>query len=273
MRKCDFYAALHTLTGCSPEAARKWIDFAAECVQEEQYVLFASTHNAEADVEQWLDALCAGFYQVRERLGPEAARKTVDLSLDMLCLYPYEMMQAADCLRQGETAKQIGEKIKSGEIDGEPPFFYTVLHPLSGRDCGPEVAVTQTGVSIGWPNPRMEPGYVLRDGTALLESERDPTGCYIGGAGTDGMYLRTGRIYRPVYSDDGQLRAFCPVRAAPENYLATAEMTLEGNYNQIDGIINNEPPKPSLLDTLRQYKEETGRQGQEPASGPNAQER
>lgn len=27
-------------------------------------------------------------------------------------------------------------------------------------------------------------------------------------------------------------------------YLATAEMSVEGNYNQIDGIINNEAPKP-----------------------------
>jgi len=37
----------------------------------------------------------------------------------------------------------------------------------------------------------------------------------------------------------------------PENYLAAAEMSAEGNYNMIDGIINNEPPpKPSILAQL-----------------------
>ena len=43
----------------------------------------------------------------------------------------------------------------------------------------------------------------------------------------------------------------------PENYLAAAEMSEEQNYNQIDGIPNNTPPKPSLLDTLRQCREES----------------
>ena len=38
---------------------------------------------------------------------------------------------------------------------------------------------------------------------------------------------------------------------------AAAKMSVESNYNKINGIINNEPPKPSVLDTLRQYREET----------------
>jgi len=37
------------------------------------------------------------------------------------------------------------------------------------------------------------------------------------------------------------------------NYLATAEMGEEGNYNMIDGIINN-TPKPSVLEQLREYE-------------------
>lgn len=43
-----------------------------------------------------------------------------------------------------------------------------------------------------------------------------------------------------------------------ENYLAAAEMGTEQNYNQIDGIINNEPVKPSLLDELNQCRESVG---------------
>lgn len=42
----------------------------------------------------------------------------------------------------------------------------------------------------------------------------------------------------------------------PENGLAAAEMSVEANCNQIDGIINNEAPRPSLLESLRQQQEQ-----------------
>ena len=38
-----------------------------------------------------------------------------------------------------------------------------------------------------------------------------------------------------------------------QNYLASAEMSDEGNYNMIDGIINN-IPKPSLLEQIKEYE-------------------
>ena len=44
------------------------------------------------------------------------------------------------------------------------------------------------------------------------------------------------------------------------NHLQSAEMSVEGNYNNIDGIIGNAPPrddteeKKSLLDNLEHYK-------------------
>ena len=43
------------------------------------------------------------------------------------------------------------------------------------------------------------------------------------------------------------------------NPLAAVEMSKAANYNQIDGIINNEAPKPSVLDALRQCREDTGK--------------
>lgn len=260
MRKSDFFASMHTLTGCTPEATQVWISFAAECIDAEQYADFVSLGSADADMARWLDTLYAGFCQVREHYGPEMVRQVADLSLAPCCLYPYEMMQAADCLHKGGNAELILEKVNAGELDGGPPFFYVPLHPLTKRDCGPDVDIRQNGVPYGYPKERTEPGYLLRDGTALLERERDASGCYIGGAGMDGMYLKTGQLYRPVYSEEGQLLAFRPVRPAPENYLATAEMGAEQNYNQIDGIINNEAPKPSLLEQLKQCQEATGQQ-------------
>lgn len=81
MKKSDFYASMHTLTGCAPEAAQVWIDFAAECIDAEQYADFISLGSAEADMARWLDALYAGFCQVRERFGPEMVRQVADLSL------------------------------------------------------------------------------------------------------------------------------------------------------------------------------------------------
>lgn len=42
----------------------------------------------------------------------------------------------------------------------------------------------------------------------LLESKRDENGFYIGGAGMDGMYLRTGALYEPVRDEKGIVRAF-----------------------------------------------------------------
>ena len=59
----------------------------------------------------------------------------------------------------------------------------------------------------------------------------------------------------------------------PENYLAASEMSAEGNYNQIDGIINNEPtPKPSLLDTLNQCREDAAKGHDTPEKPPHRPE-
>jgi hypothetical protein len=49
------------------------------------------------------------------------------------------------------------------------------------------------------------------------------------------------------------------------NHLASAEMSVEGNYNNIDGIIGNAPPKDGseekrdLWSRIERFKEETER--------------
>ncbi len=269
MKKADFFSSMHTAAlGATPEAVQKMIDFAVECVQQEQYANFTPSKDQEASVERWLDTLCGGVYAVRAEYGAELAGKLVSLGLDNCCLYPGEMLQAAACLRDGGTAETILNKIASDEIESEQPFFPVPVHPLTERDCGPEILIREREVPCGMWEQRMEPGYVLWNGTVLLESERDNSGCYQGGAGMDGMYLRTPELYRPVYTDDGRLWAFRQVQPAPENYLATAEMSAEVNYNQIDGIINNEPSKPSVLDSLRQCQEAAGNGGTAPP-GPH----
>lgn len=121
----------------------------------------------------------------------------------------------------------------------------------------PEIAIRQVGVPYGLLYRRTERGFVLSDGTVLLESERDASGRYKGGAGVDGMYLATGKLYKALYDGEGNIRAFQEVRA--ENYLASAEMGAEENYNQIDGIINNTPPMEdttSIRESLRRFQAE-----------------
>lgn len=60
------------------------------------------------------------------------------------------------------------------------------------------------------------------------------------------------------------MRVMIDLAKTRENYLQSAEMSSEQNYNQIDGVINNEPPKtektpkerPSVLKALREVKQE-----------------
>ena len=47
------------------------------------------------------------------------------------------------------------------------------------------VEIAQLGVPVGYIDRHMESGFVLADGTALLESEKDESGFYVGGAGME----------------------------------------------------------------------------------------
>ena len=70
------------------------------------------------------------------------------------------------------------------------------------------VEIAQAGVPVGLVDRHMEPGFMLADGTALLESEKDEAGFYVGGTGMDGVFLRTPDRYEPVRDDDGNITAF-----------------------------------------------------------------
>lgn len=56
-----------------------------------------------------------------------------------------------------------------------------------------------------------------------------------------------------------------------DNILAAAELGEEENYNQIDGVISNTPPKSSVLEALHRQKEEAERRKEterQKAAGP-----
>lgn len=91
------------------------------------------------------------------------------------------------------------------------------MMPDRSSQLGPEIPIKITAVPMGLPgmNRRTVDGFILATGTVLLESERDGQGRYFGGAGMDGMYLRTPRLFTPVKNESGEIRAFREVLPAP----------------------------------------------------------
>ena len=116
--------------GCKPEAIPRWQDFAVECVDNGQFVQFEHTADKTAATEKWLNALHSGIQAVSKECEPETAAAMVNLSLQQCCLYPGEMMQAALCLENGDTARQIVHKIHTGEID-----CTDIFSPISRREA------------------------------------------------------------------------------------------------------------------------------------------
>ena len=82
-------------------------------------------------------------------------------------------------------------------------------YDMTLEDVKPWVSrVASEGVPCGLISKHVEPGFLLVDGTVLLESEKDENGFYIGGAGMDGMYLKTGTLYEPVRDDNSKITSF-----------------------------------------------------------------
>lgn len=92
------------------------------------------------------------------------------------------------------------------------------------------VEIAGTGVPCGLPGQRqrIEPGFVLKNGAVLFESEKDGKGLYIGGAGMDGMYLRTQERYESIRDDDGTILAFRRVWPPP----VLAKLRTQGKTNR-----------------------------------------
>lgn len=370
MKHEEFALALNVLLpDCDPEAAEKWAEFAAECVDHEQFVYFIPTEYHTA-VEKWLDATYTGLYAVKQEFGPEIAAQVAGLSCQRCALYPGEMLPAAAVLKNGGDAERISGMMESGTLEMAEPFFLDLPDGAALAPLNAEIAVAQSGVPGNPDQGWAEPGFILADGTVLLESERDSFGRYRSDAG-----MNTGRLYAPVREKDGRIRAFQEVKpvtardreaaflsaaedgfaiyhfkgadpkecvpparlqkegSSPldggydlvhivytepgpddhntleackstgvlkpgsimafkqgstvtcwymdqlayskllgllENHLRAVELSAEQNCNQIDGIINNEAPKPSLRETLRQYQEEAKKsQNRDAPPSPN----
>ena len=101
------------------------------------------------------------------------------------------------------------------------------------------IKVASYEVPYGFPESRsrMIPGYVLADGTVLLESEKDVDGSYKGGAGMDGIYLQTRDRYMPVY-ENNTVVAFMPCSVPERNTGGISDMYL---YDDIPAMLKQRP--------------------------------
>ena len=70
------------------------------------------------------------------------------------------------------------------------------------------IGIQQVGVPYGPNQSHTEAGYILKDGTILLEGEKDTEGFYVGGMFMDGRYLKTIHLYEPVWNSRGKVTAF-----------------------------------------------------------------
>lgn len=91
---------------------------------------------------------------------------------------------------------------------------------------GEIVGINQVGVTMGLINKHTEPGFVLADGSAVLESEKDEAGFYIGGTGMDGMFLSTPERYEPVRDEDGAVTAFRRMSDYLTHFTAEEQQTI-----------------------------------------------
>lgn len=107
--------------------------------------------------------------------------------------------------------------VLTSHAEGEPEDWSRIVDGKAlsesilerGQAVGKELAIKQSEVPPRLLQKYMKPGgYILEDGTVLLESEHDREGYYCGGADVDGMYLKTDSLYVPIFDDSRQLRAF-----------------------------------------------------------------
>ena len=68
--------------------------------------------------------------------------------------------------------------------------------------------IRQKGALMGTSTNRIESGYLLSNGTALLENEKDENGFYVGGNYVNGEYLKSQERYEPVRNENGAITGF-----------------------------------------------------------------
>ncbi len=116
------------------EAIQPWLEFVDEITQSGQYVDFQEEPNLENAKAHWYDTLLASFYQLKVKYGEPSATKTLELGLEPLCLYPYELEEATVQLGQGASLEKLGQMMRDGFLESETAQF-PKLRDVLGLDA------------------------------------------------------------------------------------------------------------------------------------------
>ena len=103
------------------ENMKMWNEWSEQCVDDEQYAYFRTLPREEA-VSAWLDAYYASLYFVRKSFGVATAKQVVDLASQRLCLYPFEMREAAKQLRVGVPVERLRRQMLDGCLVLDDPW-------------------------------------------------------------------------------------------------------------------------------------------------------
>lgn len=139
-----FAAGLRVLFDSEREPPSTWIGFAAECVDLGQYVDFVQCGDRAIAVDRWLETLLAGLMETQRQYGRGIAKQVCDLALLRNCLYPSEMLRAAEHFQNGGSPEEISKMIESGALEGEQPFFPKLTDGIEeGHDHSSNIGMDQ----------------------------------------------------------------------------------------------------------------------------------
>lgn len=139
-----------------------------------------------------------------------------------------------------------------------PVYEADAMQPSAFQEIGLRekfAGILETSVPVGLPgvNRRQESGYVLANGLVLLESERDGRGNYRAGAGMDGMYLQTERVFAPIQREDGQTVGFLETEQAREQARVNVGYTIIDSIQagRVEFVLGENLKEPSPYVTWR----------------------
>ena len=121
---------IRLLPECSRKSVQVWILFAEVCFEMGQFPDFNPVSDKDVAVGKWLDAFYKGLYRVSQKYGTKLAEQICEMSVKHT-LYPWEMMEAAKCLKNGGDT----DKVMSLSVEG-------MLDECDSQD-GPEISVRQ----------------------------------------------------------------------------------------------------------------------------------
>lgn len=119
MEKEIFIKKLSELSGSDmAECASVWVKWVEEGVTAKYYADYREKPDDIA-VAEWLDSSYATLYFVRKQYGEEIVARIVRLSDVKLCLYPYEMVVAAEELQNGGDEQSILRLMEEGYLTSD----------------------------------------------------------------------------------------------------------------------------------------------------------